>query len=445
MIQGTDQDYYVAKTVLGGVKGRLLIPQGAWNIRVNAYAAIDYTVGYVARVNGAPAWDYSGLQGLSDDVWNGAAWERDNQGTIAAAAVDDWQCRNRGGHSLIITSNIAQSQATLIPCWLYLLPIAARGTWSKLEIYFNINKTGWMDWDWNKAHAPVVTYPAGPKFITADGVPPVPGPVDPPEPPNPFPPFDPPDPTPEPVAKRGDLIFQTMNWVGPADQGFLQQSYKDFFQRAALESGVYGGIFNRTTWDHTDGYFNDGVPHFWTHVALAETDLTELPAVKDVEYVVVRLKPVFVEGGTVDLGAAVNKYTEVSKGPDFRYGQPFVGIFIHWLKSLKPDHFTGLPIFMDRLMVQLGINFRNIDTRAFQCSLMPVGYRDMDNPNFWTRDFDCSSLVMWCLMLGWHKKDPNVGAIFASSYEYVGAVDCVSPGILAAWLVENELADVIGA
>lgn len=198
VLQETGLDYYSARLLYGGVKGRILIPAGAWNIRVNAYAAIDYTVGYVARVNGEPSWDYSGLQGISDDDWNTAPWERDGQGTLSAAATDDWQCRNTGGHALIMASNIAHHQATVVPCWLYMLPIAARGVWSKLEVYFNVDVAGFKGLDWNKANAPVFTYPAGPKFIDGTSAPgPQPDPVTPPLPT--WPPIPMPDPEPEPV------------------------------------------------------------------------------------------------------------------------------------------------------------------------------------------------------------------------------------------------------
>ena len=88
----TGQDYWAVSLSSGGIAGRVLLPAGAWNIRVNAYAQQSAYVGYVARVDGQPSWDYSGVYGCSEAAWVTAPWEH-GQGTLQDACVADWQAK----------------------------------------------------------------------------------------------------------------------------------------------------------------------------------------------------------------------------------------------------------------------------------------------------------------------------------------------------------------
>ena len=195
-LQETGQDYWAVRMTYGsGIAGRALLPAGAWNVRVNAYAQQSAYVGYVARVDGAPSWDYSGVNGCSETAWASAPWEQ-GQGTLQDAVVDDWQAKKVDGTASVIASNVAKRQALVGPRWLYLMPLIRSGSVYKLEIFFHIQKAGWQGWDWNKANAQVMTYPHGPKFLDYDGTP------------LPLPPIPDPPPNPVPINKKQEVTWK---------------------------------------------------------------------------------------------------------------------------------------------------------------------------------------------------------------------------------------------
>ena len=84
VLHETDHDFLTVSLSYGGLHGRVLLPAGAWTVRVNAYASQSSNVGYVARVDGPPSWDYSGVYGCSVAAWVTAPWEH-GQGTLQDA------------------------------------------------------------------------------------------------------------------------------------------------------------------------------------------------------------------------------------------------------------------------------------------------------------------------------------------------------------------------
>lgn len=170
LIDSTKYDnYFLDWKIYSPSAYRVLIPAGAYDLRVSAYASQSAYVGYVARVDGEPSWDYSEVYGCSREEWNAAPWKPDNKGTVVKAELDDWQVQKQDGTAGIIQSNAGESNTIAVPHWLYLLPIASTGTIHMLQISLKVLKSLWKGWTWNRQNAIVRTYPHGGKFVTRSG------------------------------------------------------------------------------------------------------------------------------------------------------------------------------------------------------------------------------------------------------------------------------------
>uniref|UniRef100_A0A6M3L1V3 Uncharacterized protein n=1 Tax=viral metagenome TaxID=1070528 RepID=A0A6M3L1V3_9ZZZZ len=425
------------------------LPPGSMRININFFAGAPACVGLVSKFGSPPTTDYSQV---NYPYWHCFPWDRDS-GRLDNMVTADNRFKNIGGHGFVLADYKRDGLSN--GEWLYLKKLDVDTKWNMDSFEYAVIVKGQPYRDWFDLGAKTTQLFSSTTLTNVwtptPGCTPQTG-QDPAEPDEPVKPVNPigdwPWPITDPVtalaAKKGDIIFQVTERVNPGEPGALQQYYKAFSQEILWASGVYEGFYNQYTYDDTDNYFNDGVSRYWFHCEIATEDMKTLPAKAGVRYVVCRLTTEMQK--SVDVLVAATMYKVISSGPDFRYGQPFFAAFLRWVQTLAPDHFDGLPILRGRILSMFGINIMSYDFKRFQYSptVSDLAYTDLHDDEFWDRDFDCSSLTLWSLVHGWNvKTNGQVRPMFLGHYQYVAAVDCAAPGLLAAWLIENGMADVI--
>lgn len=450
MTPDANGDYLLShKTGAVPVEFSVWVPPGAFKININFYAAIEACVGFAARVGQPPTADYSTV---TYPYWYCFSWDRDG-GKVSSIRSIDCRFRNRSGHGFIVNDYFTIPEQ--YGFWLYLKKLDNDLVYNMhlFEYAVIVKGQDYRDW-WDEGGRTSQFYinplSTTDQWLPNDGCQPQTEQQqpDPGTPGNPQPPVIWPFPKPPAaqtyVAEKGDIIFHMTERVDPGEPGALQQYYKAYFQETGWDAGTYGIFFNQRTYDDTDRPFGDGKRRYWFHCELATQNMLSLPAKAGVQYAVVRMSDAVLD--VIDMKAAADKYLAVSSSPNFRYGQPFVAMFLNWMKSLPVDLWAGSPPLRDRVKEMFGIDLDAINIRRWQYSKASneLNYTDIHHPEFWTRDLDCSSLVMFCILHGWDiMTSGQIREAFLGQWRQIGAIDCASPGIVAAYLVENEAAYIL--
>jgi len=208
-------------------------------------------------------------------------------------------------------------------------------------------------------------------------------------------------------------------------------SYLAYVPAIGEQAGVYAPFFGEglRSWD--DSAAPMGSRYFWGHVELA-TVTGDYANPTNLQVLV--LRPTAAMQGVVDTLAAADKHPTVQT----RYSQPFVGVFLHWLKWAAQDGtwYDGAAgsAFWNGV---LGFDLSALalsGAMQFAPQLAPGPYSDIAGAPFWERDIDCSSLTMWSLIWGWQKMTSAAAGFFRDNVAATASIDALSPGQVAWWL-----------
>lgn len=247
--------------------------------------------------------------------------------------------------------------------------------------------------------------------------------------------------------QKGDLVVWGYPEVDQEEPGHVTQTYLPHYEAIATKKGIYDPFWGRMrTWDNTDFPLLEHKRYFWGHIEIVPED-SDYSIPEGVRIVI--LRPTGDFRSAMDIDAMATRYKRLRDEGKIKYNQPFVGIFIMWVKSM-PESGEGwvTPDTIKRWSEIYGIDFDALPVpEKFQH--MPVfednaAYTDIASENFWQRDMNCSSSAAWALIAGY---DAATGGglrnFFFNNLPAVAAVDCIAPGQLAWWLVEYGLFEIV--
>lgn len=215
------------------------------------------------------------------------------------------------------------------------------------------------------------------------------------------------------------LLFGSFS-VSSGNPEYVTQSYLRFIQSAARVSGVYEPFFGVAlkTWDNNRVVFG----HVDFICGPEEREVTE-----PFDFVV-RLRPNAIMHGHMDLNVAVDAYQSF-RGP---YNQPFWYVLMRWMQHLyRQDTWVNdqaIELWRDLYGIEV-----DSDVRA-----QPLVTDDIDDPAFFERGHDCSSRVMWSVVIGLNARNPVYRDLILSDPLAADAIDCMSPGQVG-WIFHDWL------
>ncbi len=178
-----------------------------------------------------------------------------------------------------------------------------------------------------------------------------------------------------------------------------------------------------------------GNRYYWGHIEIATAD--DEYSIPD-GFSLVVLRPTAEMLAIVDTIAAADKLLAVAGTTP--YSQPFVGVFLKWLKHTDlTDNWYGTNA-QDRSFWanSFGLDLNALPTTTqmqYAPQLATEPYSNITQDAFWQRDLDCSSVTMWALIWGWHQMDSAAAPYFLNHLDRVASIDALSPGQVAWWLV----------
>jgi hypothetical protein len=235
----------------------------------------------------------------------------------------------------------------------------------------------------------------------------------------------------------GDIIMFGSPALTPRSATYQTQAYLSFVQASGTQVALYDPFWGPGlgTWD--DSTSELGQRAFWGHVELAQAQ-GPYPVKDGFDLVV--LRPTVLMHSAVDMGAASNRVLTGS------YSQPFVGLFLDWSAwgrtniawiAARPE----LPLRWGELYGVDLFGLAPAEHYQYSPGLGSLAHTDLASPLFWQRDADCSSTSAWKIIWGWYQTQGEpVRSAFLNDPAAVSAVDAISPGQLAWWLVDRGYA-----
>jgi hypothetical protein len=241
--------------------------------------------------------------------------------------------------------------------------------------------------------------------------------------------------------QRGDFTLWGYPVLEQSDLRYEDEMFKGFFGLAASNAGVYDPY-----WGGPLGTFDGasqpmGERYMWGHIEVVTED-GDFTLMEDT----VVLRPTEAMRALVDLGAMAER----AKQPEYGYARPYMGNLIEWVHwgAGEIDWMASQDELLERWAATYGLDFAAIpNPQAVQWSAVYLeeAHTDITAEAFWERDANCSSRAAWNMVWGaYAMQGEPVREQLLGAWETVAAIDSITPGQLAWWLVDSGMAEVVG-
>jgi hypothetical protein len=240
--------------------------------------------------------------------------------------------------------------------------------------------------------------------------------------------------------ERGDLAVWGYPALGQADVRHDEERYRGFFGHVASQSGVFEPYFGAPlgTWD--GGEEPMGERYSWAHIEVVAED-GMYPMREDT----VVLRPTDAMRALVDIEAMAERHED----PWLGYNRPYMANLIHWIHwgMDEVDWIADQPDLFDRWEATTGLDFEAIEppeAATWSPVVDSIEHTDIAADAFWERDLNCSTRTAWAILWGSYSLQGDVvRQDLLGDWAAVRAIDSVTPGQLAKWLVDNGWAEIV--
>ncbi len=237
-------------------------------------------------------------------------------------------------------------------------------------------------------------------------------------------------------AQRGDLVLWGRPAVEPGEEGYELQARIMFCEHAAEIAAVLEPFWGEAdTWN---GHVAPtGERMFWERISFVEQD-GPLQGKKGLQPLL--LRPSESWKAQLDMDVML----EHAQRPMERYSQPTLGLALRWFLT-EDNHMTWL---WEGEGYEHWAAVTGVDLQALSAPVAmqycPTETTDIASEAFWDRDEDEASRAAWAVLRGWYEGSAKgLREQLLDQPAAVAAVDAVSVGQLAWWLVESGNAEVV--
>jgi hypothetical protein len=240
--------------------------------------------------------------------------------------------------------------------------------------------------------------------------------------------------------QQGDFALWGYPVLEQSDTRYEDEMYKGFFGVAASNAGVYDPYWGGPLGTFDGASLPMGERYMWGHIEVVTED-GDYTLMEDT----VVLRPTEAMRALVDLAAMAEREEQ----PEYGYARPYMGNLIEWVRwgSEEIDWMAGQDDLLERWAAVYGLDFATIPSpQAVQWSAVYLEetHTDITAEAFWERDTNCSSRAAWNMVQGaYAMQGEPVREQLLGEWEAVAAIDSVTPGQLAWWLVDSGMAEVV--
>lgn len=238
----------------------------------------------------------------------------------------------------------------------------------------------------------------------------------------------------------GDFALWGYPGLDQTDHRYEEELYKAFFAVAAADAAVHDAYWGGPL-DSYDGSVEPvGERYMWGHIEVV-TQTGDYTLMEDT----VVLRPTDKMRALVDI-EVMGAWEE---RPEYGYARPYLGTIIDWVHygSSEIDWMSEQDDLFERWSAVYGIDF---STTALPEAVVwspvydEVAHTDIASEAFWERDQHCAARATWNMVYGaYAKQGESVREQLLGDWEAVEAIDTVTPGQLAWWLVDSGMAEIV--
>lgn len=240
--------------------------------------------------------------------------------------------------------------------------------------------------------------------------------------------------------ERGDIVVFGQPSLEEGDFTYPIELYEGFFGRIAADVGIYDPFFGYPleTLDGTTIPLGDR--YQWGHIEML-TKAGDYPLCEDT----LVLRPTEAMHALVDVRAMADR----EEDPLCRYTRPYMGALVHWVHWGRGeiDWMGEHSALFERWEEAYGLDFDSIPVPQVMTSGPTWGsddHTDITADSFWERDRNCSTRLMWEFVWGAYiKRGESVREAMLGNWEVAAAIDNVTPGQAAWWLLHEGLVEIV--
>lgn len=240
--------------------------------------------------------------------------------------------------------------------------------------------------------------------------------------------------------QQGDFTLWGYPVLEQSDVRYEDEVFKGFFGVTASKAGVYDPYWGGPLGTYDGASQPMGERYMWGHIEVV-TETGDYTVMEDT----VVLRPTEAMRALVDIEAMAEREEQ----PEYGYARPYMGNLIEWVGwgAGEVDWMVGQDDLHERWAAVYGLDFAAIPSpQAVQWSAVYLEetHTDITAEAFWERDTNCSSRAAWNLVWGaYAMQGEPVREQLLGEWETVAAIDSVTPGQLAWWLVDSGMAEVV--
>jgi hypothetical protein len=240
--------------------------------------------------------------------------------------------------------------------------------------------------------------------------------------------------------ERGDIALYGYPSIEEGEGRYPEELFEGFFGRIANVAGIYDPYFGYPLGTLDGTTHPMGQRYQWGHIEMA-TEAGDYQLWEDT--VVLRPTPAMHE--LTDVQAMADKEEE----PYLGYTRPYMGSMIQWVHwgQSEIDWMAEQPDLFERWQAVYGLDFNEIpvpQTMVYGPAWDQIEHTDITSDLFWERDRNCSTRAVWEFVWGSYVlQGEGVREQMLDNWEAAVAIDNVTPGELAWWLLHEGLVEIV--